>query len=403
MLASTHAAIRKAAKQLQLSETETEALLELEAAHEFHVLLQNGKSFKGFRMQHSSARGPYKGGIRFHEAVDFDEVRALATLMSLKTAVVDIPMGGGKGGVVVNPKDLSVEELEELARGYVQQLVEHIGPQKDVPAPDVNTNGQIIDWMVDEYEQLTGDSSGASFTGKSIENGGSLGREAATGRGGLYALETYVRHKGLENKPMTFALQGYGNVASFFAELVLERFPNWKLVAVSDSRATIVDEAGLIPEELAAHKKAGKGFHDFPGVEIADSSAIIAQKVDFLVLAALGGVVTTANQATVEARCIVELANGPVDGDAQDELIERGVDIIPDIVANAGGVIVSYFEWLQNLEGERWSEEKVNAYLRNKMVAAMQAVIERADLRKISLKEAAFQIGLERLAKASKK
>src|SRR3990167_7097108 len=245
MLDSAQKLIKTVGKHLNLSQEDTNYLLRANKEHIFDIQLSSGKRFTAYRIQHNNELGPYKGGIRFHPQVDLDEVRALATLMSLKTAAVGLPLGGGKGGVAVNPKDLSKDELEELSRKYVQHLEPHIGPDKDVPAPDVNTNPTIIDWMVDEYEKLSGDKTKAAFTGKSIEAGGSLGRDAATGRGGVIALAELLKHQGKSDQKMSFAIQGYGNVGAFFAKIAQETQPNWRLIAASDSSATIINNAGL--------------------------------------------------------------------------------------------------------------------------------------------------------------
>jgi glutamate dehydrogenase/leucine dehydrogenase len=399
MLKTAHSAIKKAALNLDLTIDQLERLIEVEAAHEFDIILENGKSYKGFRMQHSSARGPYKGGIRFHQEVDFDEVRALATLMSLKTALLDLPLGGGKGGVIVNPKELSLDELEELSRGYVQKLSEHIGPTKDIPAPDVNTNSQIMDWMVDEYSKITGDTTKASFTGKSIDNGGSLGRDSATGQGGLYVLETVIESLDRKAEVFTYAVQGFGNVGAFFAELIQDRFPNWKLVCVSDSSGGIVSEEGFDAQALAKYKSDGGRFADFDseGTTHIDADEIISIDASILVLAALGGVVKGDNSSLVRAQIVVELSNGPVDSDAQIELTSRGVVVIPDILANAGGVVVSYLEWLQNMQNEHWSLKIVNGKLENYMKKATKDVLTVAEEEMMNLKDAAFLVAVERL------
>lgn len=403
MLKTAHAAIHRAGKHLNLSTKELDKLLEVQAVYEFELRLENGKTFKGFRMQHSNARGPFKGGIRFHPKVDFDEVRALATLMSLKTALVNIPMGGGKGGVVVNPKELSEKELEELSREYVRKLVSHIGPYTDVPAPDVNTNAKIIDWMVDEYSALTGDETKASFTGKSIKNGGSAGREAATGRGGLYVLEKLLELRKSINTSHTFAVQGFGNVGAYFAELARAAYPDWSLRAASDSSATLVSKDGLPVDRLVAHKKAGKRFADFEGEGIAlhDADYILKQEVDVLALAALGGVINSDNQESVQAGVLLELANGPIEEEAADVLEARGVTIVPDILANAGGVTVSYYEWLQNLHNEHWTEDEVNTKLRQQLYEATKEAFKRAKKLGISLRDATFVLAIERLINAN--
>jgi glutamate dehydrogenase/leucine dehydrogenase len=404
MLTTAHNTIKKAALNLDISIEQLEKLIEIEAAHEFEVVLRNGKKFKGFRMQHSSVRGPYKGGIRFHPEVDFDEVRALATLMSLKTALVNVPLGGGKGGIVVDPKQLTVEELEELSRGYVQKLVEYIGPHTDIPAPDVNTNAQIMDWMVHEYSKLTGDTTKASFTGKSVENGGSLGRDSATGQGGLYVLETVLESQNRIGDDFTYAVQGFGNVGSYFVELIQEAFPHWKLVAVTDSSGGIYCENGLKVSELVEFKKNKGRFVDFSSdsVEHFAENEIVSMDANILVLAALGSVVTMENQSSVQAEYIIEMANGPVDSEAQLVLSGRGVAVVPDILANAGGVVVSYLEWVQNIQNEHWTLDQVNNKLEKYMKEATRAVLECSEKQMLDLKDAAFLIAVERLTLAIK-
>jgi glutamate dehydrogenase/leucine dehydrogenase len=350
--------------------------------------------------QHNNKRGPYKGGTRFHPEVDLDEVRALATLMSFKTAAVGLPLGGGKGGVSVDPKSLSTSELEELSRKYVRHLQEHIGPDKDVPAPDVNTNATIIDWMVDEYTKLAGDHSKASFTGKSISNGGSLGREAATGRGGVIALGELLADRQTQNNDLTYAVQGFGNVGSYFATVAARDYPQWKLVAASDSGATLYNKAGLSPDELAKFKKAGGKFKDCgeKSADRLDADKIIDLEVDVLVLAALGDAVDTSNVGKIKARYVVELANGPISREANEILSTRGVTILPDIIANAGGVIVSYLEWLQNKNDEHWQEDMVNEKLREYMSKAVTDLLELSREENISsLTEAAYLLAIRRL------
>ena len=293
MLQTAHAVITKAAETSGLTASEIEGLLAVEAAHEFEIRMDNGDTLPAFRMQHNSARGPYKGGVRFHPEVDFDEVRALATLMSFKTAAVGLPLGGGKGGVQVNPRDYSEEQLEEIARKYVRNLEEHIGPQQDVPAPDVNTNSKIIDWMVDEYSKLTGDETKASFTGKSIANGGSEGRESATGYGGYMVLNELLQQRGVSGE-VTLSIQGLGNVGEFFARKVAMDQPGWKVVAVSDSSATVYCAEGLDIVAVADYKAAGNRLKDYvaEGVEVKSPDEILTTKVTVMALAALGGLIT---------------------------------------------------------------------------------------------------------------
>lgn len=394
MLKTTQQIITKAAGALGLDRETTEALLAVDQSHEFEIELSSGKKFPAYRVQHKNKLGPYKGGIRFHPKVNKDEVQALATLMSFKTAAVGLPLGGGKGGIAVDPKDLSKEELEELSRKYVQGLHKHIGPDKDVPAPDVNTNAEIIDWMVEEYEQLTGNTNRASFTGKSLGKGGSEGREAATGRGGVIALQKFLELEGREGDPITIAVQGFGNVGSFFATVAAKENPHWKLVAVSDSRATVIDHSGLNADKLAAHKKNGKSF-----TELSDEpeEAIFNLDVDVLVLAALDDAITEKNMTDIKADVLVELANGPINEPAENYLLQAQRQILPDIVANAGGVIVSYLEWQQNISNEQWSEIEVNKKLQKYMQPAVQNMYEYAISHNCSFKEAALSLAINRL------
>ena len=392
MLETAQHLIARAGKKLGLDDKTVQRLIAIDAEHNFEIKLNSGKTFPAYRVQHNNKRGPYKGGIRFHHAVDEDEVRALATLMSFKTAAVGLPLGGAKGGVVVDPRALSEKELEELSRKYARALTPHIGPDKDVPAPDVNTNAKIIDWMVDEYQQITGDETKASFTGKSLDNGGSLGRDAATGRGGVIALRELLKHLGQTDKQLTYSVQGFGNVGSFFATVAQKEHPNWKLVAASDSAAAIYNPDGLDAKELDKYKAAGKSFIDYKaaGTRIIDNDEMLALNIDVLVLAALGDAVNHNNVDLVKASLVVELANGPVSEAALDLLSARGVTVLPDIIANAGGVIVSYLEWLQNKKDEHWSEAKVNKELEKYMVKAAGELYQTADQYSINLKEAAF-------------
>lgn len=394
MLRTAQSAIIEAAKTLGYSQEKIDELLKLNAAHEFVIEHSSGNSYTAFRMQHSNARGPYKGGVRFHPEVDYDEVQALATLMTMKTAAVNIPLGGGKGGVIVNPKELSEAEIEEIARKYVRGLLDNIGPHTDVPAPDVNTNGQTMDWMVDEYSKLTGDTTRASFTGKSLAMGGSEGRIAATGRGGYIVLDELLEDEA--DNDLTIAVQGIGNVGEYFLKTVAEKRPNWKVVALSNSKATIVKRDGFDVVDTLEQISKAKDIKDVEDCdEQLDRDAILTQKCDVLVLAALGGAVTADNADTLQTRYILELANGPVDESATKLLGETVV--VPDIVANAGGVIVSYLEWQQNISGEHWSEEKVFEKLDDTLAAATKEMKHTAKERKVSLKQAAFINALERL------
>lgn len=392
MLETARALITRAGKKIGLDAKTIDELIKIDAEHIFTIQLTSGKEFQAYRVQHSNKRGPYKGGIRFHPDVDLDEVRALATLMSFKTAAVGLPLGGGKGGVVVNPKELSNKDLEELSRKYARQLQPHIGPDKDVPAPDVNTNSQIIDWMVDEYEQVTGDESKASFTGKSLGKGGSQGRDAATGRGGVITLRELLKHQAKQNDEISYAVQGFGNVGSFFASIAAKDHPNWKLVAASDSKAAIYAAEGLDVAALENYKAQRRSFADYKGggTSVISNEDLLALNVDVLVLAALGDAVNKTNYESIKASIILELANGPLSDRAFGKLTTRGVSIVPDIIANAGGVVVSYLEWVQNKNSERWTETEVNRKLEDYMTRASKALYKTAQEQKVSLKEAAF-------------
>jgi glutamate dehydrogenase/leucine dehydrogenase len=400
MLETAQHFIERAGKIADLDRSLIQAMLKADAEHEFEITVKSGRKVKAYRVQHNNRLGPYKGGVRFHPEVNLDEVQALATLMSLKTAAVGLPFGGGKGGVEVDPRQLSAEELEEISRKYVQHLHPHIGPNKDVPAPDVNTNATIIDWMVDEYEKQTGDRSHASFTGKSLEHGGSLGREAATGRGGVIALAELLKKQGTENKALTVAIQGFGNVGAFFATTMAAEQPQWKLVAATDSQSGLHNPEGLNAHELAEFKGKGGRFKDYETANVRhiNNGDLVALEVDVLVLAALGDALTAQNMQDVKASYVVEMANGPVNEAAHDYLTEQGVTILPDIVANAGGVIVSYLEWLQNTQQERWSETQVNTQLKEYVTKAVDQLWEVDQKYKTpSLTEAAYIVALDRL------
>jgi glutamate dehydrogenase/leucine dehydrogenase len=388
--------IRRVAKAAKLDTAAVEELIEPNHRHEFELSVGN-KLFKGYRVQHDNRRGPYKGGLRFHPEVDVDEVSTLATLMTFKTAAVGLPLGGGKGGVSVNPKDLSEDELEKLAREFSKALQPHIGPDTDVPAPDVNTNPKIIDWMVDEYESITGDSNKASFTGKSLGKGGSEGREAATGRGGVIVLREILKHMGWKDYPLTMAVQGFGNVGSFFATVAADEHNDWSLITATDSSGGPTDVAGLDAHAVDKFKKAGNKLADYEADDTVDADAVFAEDVDVLVLGALGDAVTSSNMRDVKAKIILELANGPVSDEARSYLKDQDVIVIPDILANAGGVVVSYLEWQQNLRGEHWDEAKVNKELERYLVDATKAIWDEYQKDHSSLSDAAIAVALKRL------
>jgi glutamate dehydrogenase (NADP+) len=396
-LHDVHKTVRRVAKKLELNAAEVEKLLERDNEHVFRVALPSGKSFDAYRVQHDNRRGPYKGGLRFHPAVNLDEVRTLATLMTLKTAAVGLPLGGGKGGVAVDPRTLSEAELETLSREFVRYLAPHIGPETDIPAPDVNTNPKIIDWMVDEYEQLTGDTRKASFTGKSLERGGSEGRTAATGRGGVIVLREVLNRLGWKDWPLTVAVQGFGNVGSYFALVAQAEYKDWRLVAATDSSGGVADKNGLDATALDTFKTAGNKLATASAGTPIAADDIFAEDVDVLVLGALGDAVNGTNMHRVKAKIILELANGPVSDEARDYLTRQGVIIIPDILANAGGVVVSYLEWQQNLLGEHWAEAKVNTELERYLSEATGAVWREHEKSGLPLADATVAIALQNL------
>jgi len=377
---------------------------------EISVKMDNGqtKKFKAFRVQHNNKRGPYKGGIRFHPGVTLDEVKALSFWMTIKTAVVGIPMGGGKGGVIVDPAKLSKAELEKLSRGYIKAFYKHLGPKLDVPAPDVNTNAQIMDWMTDEYNKLTGKIQPAVITGKSISAGGSLGRDTATADGGFFILEHLVKKLKINPKKTTVAIQGFGNAGAVMAHLLYHA--GFKVVAVSDSQTAIVDPTGQGFDFHVIEKiKANRGRVDICNCAEIHCSCrnhkhlscqqILEYPCDILVLAALENQITKSNAKKIKAKIILELANGPTAPEADKILFAKKVRIIPDVLANAGGVTVSYFEWLQNLKNEKWSKTKVRTKLKQTMSKAFNEVEKNAKKYKTDLRTAAFISALKKLAR----
>lgn len=399
MLATAQETVREAAKNLGYDQTAIDAFLEAEAEHIFELEVA-GKKYPAFRVQHNSNMGPYKGGIRFHPNVTLDEVRALATLMTIKTAAVGLPLGGGKGGIAVDVKHLSQTELEQLARAYVRHLAPHIGSKKDIPAPDVNTNAQIMDWMADELGQELGQTDAGAFTGKSMENGGSAGREAATGRGGVIVLGEYLRAHNQLDKPLTVALQGFGNVGFFFAKVLQQKYPNVRLIAVANSTHTWLKPDGIAvaPDNLTRPENLA----DLQGVSTLPKDAIFGIKADILVLAALEDAVTDVNMHEVKADIVVELANGPITKSAVMYLLDKGVVILPDVVANAGGVIVSCMEWQQNVKGEHWTEAEVNLKLDAMLMRATHSMLQYAKDHSCSLKQAALELALMRLLRETR-
>lgn len=377
------------------------------------VLMDNGstKVFTGYRVQFNNARGPFKGGIRFHEATDLNEVKALSFWMAVKTAVVNIPMGGGKGGVTVDPKKLSRGELERLSRGYVRALKDFIGPNVDVPAPDVNTTPQIMAWMVDEYLQLKGQGNLGVITGKPMEFGGSAGRTEATGLGGFYILAALAKKLKINPKKTTVAIQGFGNVGYYLAKFLYEA--GYKVVAVSDSKSGIYDkrQLGMNPEVLLAVKNE-KGFsegcygnnknYDYKNYQAIRNEKLLELPVDIVVPAALENAIDMKNANRIKAKIILEMANGGVNPEAEKKLITKKKIVVPDVLANAGGVTVSYFEWLQNQQNQYWTETEVNGKLEKIMATAFTDVWQLQEKKKINLRAAAFVLALQRIVDSMK-
>src|SRR6056297_1627584 len=357
------------------------------------------KVFEGIRVQHSNARGPYKGGIRFHPQVDIDEVKSLAFWMTIKCSVVDIPYGGGKGGITVNPKELSETELERLSRTFIRKISQDIGPDQDIPAPDVYTNAQVMAWFMDEYSNIKGKNVPGVVTGKPIELGGSLGRDKATAQGGYFVFENIKEKVGLD-KQANIAIHGFGNAGSHFARIATKA--GHKVVAIADSKAAVYKEEGLDIEKLLEHKNQTGSVKDFPGAREITWQELLALEVDLLVPAALEGTITEEIAPDVKAKVILELANGPVTPEADEILDKNNVLVIPDVLANAGGVVVSYFEWVQNLDNYYWNQEKVEKRLHYKINRATEAVWQARSDYNESLRTAAYIVAFLRLSKSLK-
>lgn len=355
-------------------------------------------TFVGFRIQHDNARGPMKGGIRYHPEVDPDEVNALAQLMTWKTAVAAIPYGGAKGGIGCNPRELSMSELERLTRVFTQKIHDLIGIHRDVPAPDMGTNSQTMAWILDEYSKFHGHSP-AVVTGKPIDLGGSLGREAATGLGVFFATEALLAEHGKSISNMKFAIQGFGNVGSWAAKFFHEH--GGKVVAVSDITGAIKNPNGIDIPALLKYKKSNKSLNDFQGGNAMDLNNLLVHECDVLVPCALGGVLNKENAADVKAKFIIEAANHPTDPEADEILSKKGVVILPDIYANSGGVTVSYFEWVQNIQGFMWEEEKVNHELKRYMMSAFKDIKAMCQTHNCNLRMGAFTLGVNRVAQAT--
>jgi len=392
---------RSAARVLGLSEHVVELLAtpSRELAVEIPIEADNGeiRIFTGYRVQHDDSRGPAKGGIRYHQEVDLDEVRSLASLMTWKTAVVDIPFGGAKGGVTCDPTAMSQGEIERMTRKFVQKIHEFIGPDKDIPAPDVNTNAQIMAWMMDEYSKFHGFSP-AVVTGKPVALHGSLGREEATGRGTAIIAEEFLNSQGKHIEGTTFAVQGFGNVGSYTTKFLSEM--GGRVVAVSDVSGGLFDPKGLPVQDLLAYARKNRLLKGFGAGQSVSNEDLLACECDVLVPAALGGVLNEKNASRVKAKAILEAANHPTTPEADAIFQQRKIPVVPDILTNAGGVTVSYFEWTQNIQQFRWELERVNAELKRIMVKSFHDVLGLVRGKGLTFRTAAFVIAIGRVARA---
>jgi glutamate dehydrogenase/leucine dehydrogenase len=358
-------------------------------------------TFPGWRIQHNNARGPFKGGLRYHDTVSLDEFRCFSALMTWKCSLLDIPYGGGKGGVKVDPKRLSEGELERLSRSFIREIAPVIGPRIDIPAPDVNTGAREMAWMVDEYQRVTGDGDAlAVLTGKPIALGGSLGREQATGRGGLICLDRIAHHRGWSRDRIGIAVEGYGNAASWFSILATQL--GYRIVAVSDSRGAIHNPEGLDPRAVLEHKRETGSVIDFKHADDLAGEDLIGVACEVLVPAAMEEHIREDNADLVRGNLVLEVANYPTTPTADDLLKARGVTVIPDILASAGGVVVSYLEWVQNLQRESWTEDRVNQRLAELMNQATDRVLARANEKGLTHREAAYEVAVERVAEAER-
>jgi glutamate dehydrogenase (NAD(P)+) len=352
---------------------------------------------QGYRVQHNGARGPYKGGIRYHPTADLDEVRALASLMTWKTALMDLPFGGAKGGITVDPTGMTPREIESMTRRFTLAVSHVLGERRDIPAPDVNTNAQVMAWMMDAYSSRYGYSP-AIVTGKPLDLGGAPGREAATGRGVVYCLDAACARWGIDLTTQTVAIQGFGNVGSWAARELYDR--GVRVVAVSDVKGGIHHERGLSIPTLVALAESRRSVVEAEDYERITNAELLECDCDILIPAALGEAVTVANAPLVQARIVAEAANYPVTPEADDILNDRGVRVIPDILCNAGGVTGSYFEWTQNIQQHKWKEDVFNAELREVMLAGLGASAAFAEKRGVTLRRAAYAIAVERVARA---
>ena len=405
-------------EKLKLTDEERKLFSEPQHIHQTTLTIKrdNGSllSAPAFRVQFNNARGPYKGGIRYHPAADLEEVKALAALMALKTAVVNIPFGGSKGGIQMNPKELSSKELQEISRAFVRAFLKYIGPDIDVPAPDVNTTPEIMAWMRDEYENQTKTYAPAVITGKPLAYGGSLGRDTATARGGFFLIQELIDRAALDPGELRVAIQGFGNAGATMAHFLHDA--GFTVVALSDSKGGIYGEEGIDPVRIEKYKrKTGLVTGEYcegsvcdiqrmkiDGVKQITNEELLEVPCDILIPAALDNVITEENADRIKAKYVLELANGPTTPEADVILEKKGIQVIPDILSNAGGVTVSYFEWVQGRSGEQWTIERANSELKRIMLDAYKAVRREAYRTKTSYRHAAFSVAVKRILAAMK-
>ncbi len=408
-LESAQAQVKKACDKLGLESYVYEILKEPQRVIELSipVKMDDGTTrvFKGFRSAHNNAMGPTKGGLRFHPAVTRDEVKALSIWMTFKCSVAGLPYGGGKGGIIVDPEELSERELERLSRGFVDGLYRYLGEKIDIPAPDVNTNGEIMSWMIDEYCKLTGEQTIGVFTGKPLYFWGSEGRNEATGYGVAVAARETLKKLGMDMNETTFAVQGFGNVGSFSVKN-LQRMGG-KVVAVAEwdklhGNYVIYNKEGLDYEDLAKYSEENRGLYDYPKAEAISTEEFWSLDVDVIVPAALENAITKDIAETVKAKVVLEGANGPVTIEADEVLIKKGVTVVPDIFANSGGVTVSYFEWVQNIYGYYWNEKEVEEKEDETMVKAFNAIWNMKEKHNVPMRDASYMYSVERVYKTMK-
>lgn len=405
---NAHTQLESAAKLINIEPDILERIKWPDRVLKFHipVRMDDGaiRMFEGFRSQHNNARGPYKGGVRFHQNVNEDEVKALSIWMTWKCATTGIPYGGGKGGVVVDPSKLSEGELERLSRGYIKKIARIIGPDKDIPAPDVNTNGQIMSWFIDEYNQLTNNQHPGTFTGKPLEIGGSEGRDQATGQGAVYVLDELARVADMKPERTKIAVQGFGNAGYWFSKLASDL--GFKVVGISDSKGAIYYDEGFNIDEVYEYKKENKTLAEYKteggAVKKMTNEELLQLEVDILVPSALENVITEENADKIMAKTIIEVANGPVTPEADKILFAKKILVVPDILANAGGVTVSYFEWVQNRMGYYWTKEEVLYKLKPLMIKAFKDSYDAMENYKVDMRMGAYALAVRRVADAVK-